>query len=207
MGNTAMKHILEAALFTADEPLSEDKLAQLFEEQNRPSLGDIRTQLAALQADYAERGVELVHVASGYRFQAKSNHADFIKRLREKKPPRYSRALMETLALIAYRQPITRAEIEDVRGVAVSSQAIKALMEREWIKIAGFRDVPGKPALYATTKAFLDYFNLKKLSDLPPLSELVDFEALEKQLGLSDGKEQQTEDSHSEEKELAEETV
>lgn len=179
-----IEYIIEAALFTADEPLSAEKLANLFEEGNRPSLGEVRAALASLQMNYAERGVELLEVASGYRFQAKAECAEFIKRMWEKKPPRYSRALMETLALIAYRQPITRGEIEDVRGVTVSSQTMKTLMEREWVKIAGHRDVPGKPALYATTRGFLDYFNLKNLSDLPALAELVDFESLEKQLGL-----------------------
>lgn len=181
--NTQLQ-VLEAALFTSDEPLSVDKLSQLFEKSERPNTQEIRALLAQVQEAYTDRAVELIEVGSGYRFQAKADYADALKRLWEKKPPRYSRALMETLALIAYRQPITRGEIEDVRGVVVSSHTIKTLMERDWIKIAGHRDVPGKPALFATTKAFLDYFNLKKLSDLPALSELVDFESLEKQLGL-----------------------
>lgn len=178
------EQILEAALFCAEEPLSIDKLSQLFSETARPSLGEIRGWLSNVKQFYQDRGIELVEVASGFRFQAKSNYAEFLKRLWEKKPTRYSRALMETLALIAYRQPITRAEIEEVRGVAVAANTVKTLLEREWIKVAGYRDVPGKPALFATTRAFLDYFNLKSLSDLPPLSELVDFESLEKQLGL-----------------------
>ena len=177
--------IIETALFCAAEPLSVDKLSHLFEESSRPSLGDIRTWLSNVKTFYAERGIELVEVASGYRFQAREEFAPFIQRLEERKPPRYSRTFLETLALIAYRQPITRGEIEDVRGVAVNPNVIKILMEREWIKIAGYRDVPGKPALFATTKTFLDYFNLKSISDLPPLSELVDFESLEKQLGLN----------------------
>ena len=150
----------------------------------RPSWGEIRTWIAGLQHFYQDRGVELVEVASGFRFQAKTNTAEFLKRLWEKKPARYSRAFMETLALIAYRQPITRGEIEDVRGVSVNPQIVRTLLDRNWIKIAGYRDVPGKPALLATTKEFLDYFNLKNLNQLPPLSELVDFELLEKQLGL-----------------------
>lgn len=176
--------ILEAALFAAAEPLSADKLCQLFPEDNRPSLGEIRQWIFRLKTTYEDRGVELVEVASGYRFQVKTEYVEFIQRLEERKPPRYSRSFLETLALIAYRQPITRGEIEDVRGVTVNPNVIKTLLEREWIKIAGYRDVPGKPALFATTKTFLDYFNLKSVSDLPPLAELVDFEALEKQLGL-----------------------
>lgn len=182
--NQKDSRILEAALFTADEPLSVDKLAQLFPQEMGLDNNSIRTMIADLQAAYADHAVELVEVASGYRFQAKAEYAESLKRLWDKRPARYSRALMETLALIAYRQPITRGEIEDVRGVVVSSQTMKTLMERDWIKIVGSKDVPGKPALFGTTRAFLDYFNLKKLSDLPPLSELVDFESLEKQLGL-----------------------
>lgn len=176
--------ILEAALFAAAAPLSADTLTQLFPEESRPSLGDVRVWLSNLKTAYEDRGVELVEVASGYRFQIQSDFAPFIQRLEERKPVRYTRAFLETLALIAYRQPITRGEIEDVRGVSVNPNIIRLLLEREWIKITGYRDAPGKPALFATTKQFLDYFNLKKLSDLPPLSELVDFETLEKQLGL-----------------------
>src|SRR3990167_6893184 len=176
--------ILEAALFAAAEPLPVDKLSQLFPEENRPSLGEIRGWISNLKTAYEDRAVELVEVASGYRFQVKNDFSPFIQRLEERKPARYTRAFLETLALIAYRQPVTRGEIEDVRGVAVNPNIIKTLLEREWIKIAGYRDVPGKPALFATTKIFLDYFNLKNVSQLPPLSELVDFESLEKQLGL-----------------------
>jgi len=176
--------ILEAALFAASEPLPVDKLSLLFAEENRPSMGEIRGWLSNLQNFYEGRGVELVHVASGYRFQVRTDFSSFIQRLEERKPLRYSRAFLETLALIAYRQPITRGEIEDVRGVTVNPNIIKTLLEREWVKIAGYKDVPGKPALFATTKTFLDYFNLKSISQLPPLSELVDFESLEKQLGL-----------------------
>lgn len=176
--------ILEAALFAAPEPLSIDKLAELFPEENRPSNADIRDALNQLKEIYADRGVELKEVASGFRFQVRTDYAVFLQRLEERKPPKYSRSFLETLALIAYRQPITRGEIEDIRGVAVNPLVIKTLLERDWIKIAGYRDVPGKPALLATTKTFLDYFNLKSLRELPPLSELVDFESLEKQLGF-----------------------
>ncbi|MDP1573826.1 MAG: SMC-Scp complex subunit ScpB [Coxiellaceae bacterium] len=179
-----MDKILEAALFSAPEPLAVDKLAELFPEENRPSNADIRETLSQLKASYEDRGVELVEVASGFRFQVRIAYASFIQRLEERKPARYSRSFLETLALIAYRQPITRGEIEDIRGVAVNPAVIKILLERDWIKIAGYRDVPGKPALLATTKAFLDYFNLKNLSQLPALSELVDFDSLEKQLGF-----------------------
>ena len=176
--------ILEAALFSAAEPLPVDKLSHLFPEENRPNTSDIRAYLSNLKTAYQDRAVELVEVASGFRFQVKQDFTPFIQRLEERKPLRYSRAFLETLALIAYRQPITRGEIEDVRGVAVNPNIIKTLLERDWIKIAGYRDVPGKPALFATTKTFLDYFNLKRISELPALSELVDFETLEKQLGL-----------------------
>ncbi|OGT26640.1 MAG: SMC-Scp complex subunit ScpB [Gammaproteobacteria bacterium RIFCSPLOWO2_02_FULL_42_14] len=194
------ENIIEAALFASAEPLSADKLSQLFPEESRPSLGEIRSHVANLQSTYQDRGVELVEVASGYRFQAKSDSAPFIQRLDERKALRYSRAFLETLALIAYRQPITRGEIEDVRGVAVNPNIIRTLMERDWIKIAGYRDVPGKPALFATTKTFLDHFNLKKISELPPLSELVDFEALEKQLGLQSSNDNINEDTDTSDK-------
>lgn len=179
-----MDKILEAALFSSAEPLTLEKLAELFPEENRPSNADIREALLQLKAVYEDRGVELMEVASGFRFQVRIAYAAFVQRLEERKPPKYSRSFLETLALIAYRQPITRGEIEDIRGVAVNPAVIKTLLERDWIKIAGYRDVPGKPALLATTKYFLDYFNLKSLRDLPPLSELVDFESLEKQLGF-----------------------
>ena len=176
------EQILEAAIFSSPEPLPVDKLAQLFPEENRPSNNDIRECLSNLKTLYENRGVELQEVASGFRFQAKSDYAIFLQRLMDQKPRAFSRAYLETLALIAYRQPITRGEIEEVRSVAVNPHIIKTLLERDWIKIVGYKDVPGKPALFATTKTFLDYFNLKSISQLPPLSELVDFEQLEKQL-------------------------
>ena len=182
MSNEDRKLIIEAALFASAEPLSADRLQQLFDGRSRPSIADIKTIIAELTEDYQDRGVELHQVASGYRFQAKSKFSVNLQRLWERKPPRYSRAFLETLALIAYRQPISRGEIEQVRGVAVSTDIMKKLLEREWVKIVGHREVPGKPAIYGTTKEFLDYFNLKKLSDLPPLQELVDFDQIEKQL-------------------------
>jgi segregation and condensation protein B len=148
----------------------------------------IRVALAELQADYQDRGIELSEVASGYRIQVRSEYAEWINRLFDERPPRYSRALLETLAIIAYRQPLTRSEIEEIRGVGISSTIIKTLQEREWIRVVGHKDVPGHPELLATTREFLDYFNLKKLADLPSLSELREishispdlFDALEK---------------------------
>lgn len=175
--------ILESAIFAAGEPVPVDKLAQLFAEEVRPSHQAIRAALKEIETFYYARGVALVEVAGGYRFQAKAEYAPWLQRLWEKKPPRYSRALMETLALIAYRQPITRGEIEEVRGVAVSTNIVKILQERGWVKVVGHKDVPGKPALFATTKEFLGYFNLKNLSELPPLEELSDLDELEKTLG------------------------
>lgn len=184
MSNTIeeLDKILEAAIFAAGEPVSVSRLGQLFAENERPNTAQLRAALETLQQHYAERGVLLVEVASGFRFQAKTDYAPWIKELWQKRPPRYSRALLETLALIAYKQPITRAEIEEVRGVAVSSDIMKKLMDREWIKIVGHKDVPGKPALFATTKEFLDYFNLKNLAELPELAEPTDLDELEAKL-------------------------
>lgn len=163
----------------SSQPLSLDQLAKLFESDQAPSIQQIREILLSLANDYQGRGIELKEVASGYRFQVSQDLAPFIQKLWQERPSRYSRALLETLALIVYRQPITRAEIEEIRGVVVSSTIIKTLLEREWVKIVGHKEVPGKPALYATTKQFLDDFNLKTLSELPPLSELQDFAELE----------------------------
>lgn len=186
MESTQLKQIVEAALFSAGEPLSLDRLQGLFEEAERPSKGTLREQVEALQQDYAERGIELVEVASGYRFQAVQPVANWVARLWDERPARYSRALLETLALIAYRQPITRAEIEDIRGVSVSSNIMKTLQERSWVRVVGHRDVPGRPAMYATTREFLDYFNLKGLDDLPTLAELRDIDKINEELDLRD---------------------
>lgn len=182
MSKEDRKHIIEAALFASAEPLNVERLQQLFDEHSRPCVPDIKAIIAELTEDYQDRGVELQHVASGYRFQAKIKFAAWLQRLWEKKPARYTRALLETLALIAYRQPITRGEIEQVRGVSVSTEIIKKLLEREWVKVVGHRDVPGKPSMFGTTKTFLDYFSLKSLSDLPPLQDLVDLDKIERQL-------------------------
>lgn len=166
--------IVEALLFSAARPLSEAQLLQLFMEEERPTLGELRSALEELQTAYADRAIELVCIASGYQFQSKLDYAEWIRRLWEEKPARYSRALLETLALIAYRQPITRGEIEEIRGVSISTSIFKTLLDdRNWIRVVGHRDVPGRPALYATTKAFLDYFGLKTLDQLPPLPEIL----------------------------------
>lgn len=167
-----LKSIIEAALLTAAEPLSVERLLTLFEQGERPERAAVRAALEELKQDYQGRGVELVEVASGFRFQVRQELTLWVLRLWQERPPRYSRAVLETLALIAYRQPITRAEIEQVRGVSVSSSTLRTLLERNWIKIVGQREVPGRPALYATTRDFLDYFNLKSLAELPPLAEL-----------------------------------
>ena len=179
---TSIQPVLEAAIMIAGEPVSVSRLLQLFPASKRPDAANIRAELSALAESYQDHGIELVEVASGYRFQARAQYSPWLQRLNEKRPPRYSRALLETISLIAYKQPITRGEIEQVRGVAVSSNIIKILLEREWIKIVGYREVPGKPALFATTKQFLDYFNLKKISDLPELSAIADLDEAEERL-------------------------
>lgn len=171
-----MQNILEAALMVAGRPLTVVDMQMLFEEINRPDSATIKNTLKTLTEKYADSGIELKELASGFQFQAKTEFAPWLVKLWEERPPRYSRAFLETLSMIAYRQPITRAEIEEIRGVSASSHIIKTLMEREWIRIVGYRDLPGKPALYGTTKAFLDHFNLKNLENLPTLSEIVDFE-------------------------------
>ena len=180
MSQEKIKNIIEAVLMVSTQPISVSKLLNIFEAEQslQPERNDIKEALEAIKNDYQERGIELVEVASGFRFQAKDEYADWVNHLFDERPPRYSRALLETLAIIAYRQPITRGEIEEIRGVSVSSTIVKTLQEREWVKIVGHRDVPGKPALLATTKTFLDYFNLKKLSELPSLEDIKDFDAI-----------------------------
>jgi segregation and condensation protein B len=180
-----LKQIIEAVLFAADEPLNLNRLMSLFPEESVPERDMIKQAIARIQEECADRSIELKEVGSGYRFQVKQDYAQWASKLWEERPARYSRATLETLALIAYRQPITRGEIEEVRGVSVSSQIIKSLMEREWIKIVGHRDVPGKPALYATSREFLDYFNLKSLDELPSLAELRDIDAINAELELT----------------------
>jgi len=179
-----LKQILEAALLAVGQPLSHAQLGALFNDEERPPAGEISRALEQLSNDCADRGVELKKVASGYRLQVKQELNEWVSRLWKERPQRYSRALLETMALIAYRQPITRGEIESVRGVSVSTNIIRTLQEREWIRVVGHRDVPGKPALFGTTKTFLDSFDLQNLDDLPTLAEIRDMENLEPELQL-----------------------
>ena len=178
-----IKNIIEAALLAAGEPVTIKRLQKLFSEQELTHT-DIAKAIEKLSEDFEDRGIELIEVSSGFRLQTKTILQPWISRLWEEKPKKYSRALLETLALIAYRQPVTRGEIEDVRGVAVSSYIIRTLMDREWIRVLGYRDVPGKPAMFGTTKEFLDYFNLKSLQELPTLAEIKDIETLIPELDL-----------------------
>ncbi len=204
-----LKQIIEAALMATGEPLTIDQIKALFDKQEQPSTEEIRNTLNELKADYEQRGIALNEIASGFCFQVNQNLAPWIQKLWQEKPPRYSRAVLETLAIIAYRQPITRAEIEAIRGVAVSTHIVKTLTDREWIRVVGERDVPGKPALYGTTKQFLDYFNLKSLEQLPTLMELT--ESLTNkddqpiQLELADLSEQKADMQIEESKSIAEE--
>lgn len=181
-----LKPIVEGAILAAGDTLKINKIQSLFEDHEMPGKKLLLDVLAAIKADCEGRGFDLVEVASGWRFQVREDFAVWVNRLWEEKPQKYSRALLETLALIAYRQPITRGDIEEVRGVAVSSHIIKTLSEREWVKVVGHRDVPGRPALYATTRHFLDYFNLKSLEQLPALGELKDIDSLNESLELAD---------------------
>lgn len=187
MDSKQLKFVIEAALLAAGRPLTVDALQELFGKEDPPVRQDLRAAIMELKADYAGRGIEVTEVASGFRIQVRASMAHQLERLWEERPPRYSRALLETLSIIAYRQPVTRGEIEEIRGVAVSTNIIRTLLERNWIRVVGHRDVPGKPALLGTTREFLDYFDLKKLDDLPPLSELQDFDKLNVQLDLPDG--------------------
>jgi segregation and condensation protein B len=184
MNQDYVKNVVEAALLAAGRPLSLDELHAVFDERDGSTVEDLQTALAALRADYETRGLELVEVASGHRIQIRASVAEPVSRLWQERPAKYSRALLETLALVAYRQPITRGEIEQIRGVAVNPNIIKTLLERSWIRVVGHRDVPGKPELLGTTKDFLDYFGLKKLDDLPTLAQLKELEDLRVQLSL-----------------------
>ncbi|MEX2490076.1 MAG: SMC-Scp complex subunit ScpB, partial [Pseudomonadales bacterium] len=180
-----LKQIIEGAILAAERPLSIDQLIQLFEEP-QPSRAEIKETLAEIGTDFQDRGFELKEVASGYRFQVRGEYSEWVGRLWEEKPPRYTRALLETLALIAYKQPITRGDIEEIRGVSVSTNIMRSLLEREWIRVVGHRDVPGRPAIYATTKTFLDYFNLSSLDELPTLSEIKDLDKMNPELQLDE---------------------
>ena len=190
MEATEIKYFIEAALLAAGRPLNIDQLQGLFDGRTAPEKAEIRQAIATLNEEYEERGIIVSEVASGFRMQVKGTMADRLHKLWEDRPPRYSRALFETLALIAYRQPITRGDIEEIRGVTVSSNIVRQLLERDWVRVVGHRDVPGRPAMFGTTKAFLDYFSLKKLDDLPPLADLSDWESLRVQLNLPDVEDQ-----------------
>jgi len=181
---TSLKNILEALLLASGEPLDVATMAAVFSDDERPAANEIGKALEQLAEDYLDRGLELKEVANGFRLQVKQEVSPWVSRLWEERPQRYSRALLETIALIAYRQPITRGDIEEVRGVSVRSNIIRTLQEREWIRVVGHRDVPGKPALFGTTRAFLDYFSIKSLDDLPSLAEIRDMGKLEPELNL-----------------------
>lgn len=180
-----LKRVIEAILLAAAQPLSLAQLAALFTEEENVDNEQLLAALAALAEDCEGRGIELKEVASGYRYQIREDVHPWVTRLWTERQTKYSRALLETLALIAYRQPITRAEIEQIRGVAVSSSIIKTLEEREWVRVVGYRDVPGRPALFGTSRTFLDYFNLKSLDELPPLAEIRDLDEYDPQLDLA----------------------
>ena len=186
MEATEIKYFVEAALLAAGRPLNIDQLQGLFDGRMAPEKSEIRKAVETLNTEYEGRGIIVSEVASGFRMQVKATMADRLQKLWEERPPRYSRALFETLALVAYRQPITRGDIEDIRGVSVSSNIVRQLLERDWVRVVGHRDVPGRPAMFGTTKGFLDYFGLKKLDDLPPLADLSDWESLRVQLNLPD---------------------
>jgi segregation and condensation protein B len=171
-----IKQILESLIFASSQPLSEKQLQQFFLDDSPPEIAQIKQVLLELANDYEHHAIELKHVASGYRFQIRANYAPWLVKLFAEKPAKYSRALLETLAIIAYRQPVTRGDIEDIRGVSVSSSMMQTLMEREWVRVIGQKEVAGRPSLYATTPQFLDYFNLQALSDLPALQTLPELE-------------------------------
>jgi len=179
-----VRNVIEAALLAAGRPLAADELAGLFDERDGTNAEEVQAAIGALRSEYETRGLELLEVASGYRIQIRAAVAQPVSRLWQERPTKYSRALLETLALVAYRQPITRGEIEQIRGVAVNPNIIKTLLERSWIRVVGHRDVPGKPELLGTTREFLDYFSLKKLDDLPTLAQLKELEDLRVQLTL-----------------------
>ena len=184
MSESHLKNVIEAALLAAGQPVPLADLQRLFEERTRPSTADLRAALAQLSGEYESRGIELKETASGFRIQVRRQYAAAVARLWPERPQRYSRALLETLALIAYRQPITRAEIEAVRGVTVNPDIIKTLLERQWIRVVGHRDLPGRPELLGTTREFLEYFSLKSLDELPPLAQLRMFGELDPQFEL-----------------------
>ena len=194
MDKLEIKYFVESALLAAGRPLSVDQLQNLFDGRSEPEKSEIREAIQGLVDEYEGRGITVAEVASGFRIQVKASMAERLQKLWEERPPRYSRALFETLALVAYRQPVTRGEIEEIRGVSVSSNIVRTLIERDWVRVIGHRDVPGRPELFGTTRAFLDYFGLKKLDDLPPLADLSDWESLRIQLNLPEVEEDQVDD-------------
>ena len=187
MSEQSLSYVLEAVLLAAGRPVSVDQMLELFEESQRPSVEEVNAALEELAGRCADRACELREVASGWRMRVRAQYADVVSRLWQERPSRYSRALLETLALIAYRQPITRSEIEDIRGVTVSSTIMRTLHERNWIRVVGHREVPGRPELLGTTREFLDYFGLKSLDDLPTLAELRDLDDIKVQLEFPGG--------------------
>ncbi|MGY6587552.1 MAG: SMC-Scp complex subunit ScpB [Wenzhouxiangella sp.] len=202
MDINALKTIVEGALLAAGEPLNLNQLNALFPDDEKPGHGALKEALAALDGELEGRAVELREVGSGYRLQIRSSLMPVIANLWTEKPPRYSRALLETLAIIAYRQPITRGEIEQIRGVSLSGNILRTLQERQWIKVVGHRDVPGRPELLGTSKQFLDYFNLKSLDELPTLAEIKDLDNLEPELQLTHpemARDRASEDKHHDE--------
>ncbi|MFT7688680.1 MAG: segregation and condensation protein B [Candidatus Azotimanducaceae bacterium] len=209
MSELPIKQILEGAILAADKPLPIDALIQLFNEEDQPSRADVKLVLAEIQDDFDGRGFELKEVASGFRFQVRSEFGTWVEKLWAEKAPRYTRAFLETLSLIAYKQPITRGDIEEIRGVSVSTNIMRSLMEREWIRVVGHRDVPGRPAIYATTKTFLDYFDLSSLDELPTLSEIKDLDKMNEELdlGMEDLIQPRTLDLETEEGEAAAEAA
>ena len=179
-----LKNIIEAAIMVSDEPITVDRLIGMFTDATKPERSTVNELLLELQLEYANRGFELKRIDKGYRLQTREEYSPWLARLRAGRPPRYSRALLETLAIIAYRQPVTRGEIEEIRGVAVSTDIIRTLVDREWIRQVGVRDVPGKPALFATTRSFLGYFNLEGLTQLPSLQDIRDLETIADELNM-----------------------
>jgi segregation and condensation protein B len=186
-----VKMIVEGLLLAAGRPLTLDNIIQVFSTEEKPDRAELKAVMESIAEDCNDRGFELKEVASGFRFQVKQDLSEWVGKLWDERPPRYTRALLETLALVTYRQPITRGDIEEIRGVAVSSNIIRTLLDREWIRVVGHRDVPGRPAMFATTKQFLDYFNLKSLQDLPPLSEIKDLAEADPEFNLEDDMEGQ----------------
>ena len=181
-----VKMIVEGLLLAAGRPLSLDNIIQVFSDDEKPDRDELKAVMQRITEECGDRGFELKEIASGYRFQVKQDLSEWVAKLWEERPPRYTRALLETLALIAYRQPITRGDIEEIRGVGVSSNIIRTLLDREWVRVVGHRDVPGRPAMFATTKGFLDYFNLKSLQELPPLSEVKELDKGDPELDMGD---------------------